>query len=205
MSRRKSPDPLGSNTRQMLDELDSLMEKMLALPVNQLEDSATATSTTAPVAVQAPREPRLATPVRAEAMPAATSGQVLVAQIAVVHSPATHDVLPSPKSTRDSWAEYQPSNQDEVLPPLASLVAPVAETNPSASRLFLFRFRPLLWLNQGFDQLTQRLGFAGSWLRSSRGRMVIGVVGLTLLALAAGWWLKEWLGWTWSWDSLESM
>src|SRR5260370_15819216 len=39
MSSSEPPtDPLPTSTRQMLDELDALMERMLALPVNDLED-----------------------------------------------------------------------------------------------------------------------------------------------------------------------
>ncbi|MBM4068632.1 MAG: hypothetical protein FJ271_06760 [Planctomycetes bacterium] len=232
MSRRKSPDPLGnSNTRQMLDELDVLMEKMLALPVNQVDESVATLPAPAAVAPPAAREaPRPAgdTSRRAEQAPGTfeTQAQVLVGQLSILHSPATHQALPSPKTpARDDRASAAalakvPAREDaalgsfsvvdttsEFLPPLSSLAPAVAEIQLPAPRRFRLRFslrpRPLLWINQGFDVLTQRLGLPGSWLRHTSGRALLGALGLVLLSVALTWWLKETLGWTWPWESVE--
>lgn len=217
MSKSKpAPDPLGNNTRQMLDELDTLMEKMLALPVNHLEDGSPIYPTaaaSAPVAVQEPvtTPPPYSGPTRPAPAPNRSSAQVLVGQLSVLHSPASAQASPdlesrgrklAPSSTQagETWTG---SPEDDVLPPLVQLPAPMMESKLPAAARSAFRFHPLLWINQGFDLLTQRLGLVGSWLRSSRGRMMLGFLGLTLLALAAAWWLKDSMGWTWALDPLE--
>src|SRR5262245_2918322 len=166
MSRRKPPDPLGSNTRQMLDELDVLMEKMLALPVNQLEGSAAPS----PAARNLP-EPRAQTSTRTASRAESGSPQILVGQLSILHSPTTHDAFPSPKSpTRDDRVAAiaaAPRREEaevgtygggdtgdtasEYLPPLSSLPPATGEVRLPAARRFSLRIRPLLWLNQGFD------------------------------------------------------
>lgn len=232
MSRRKSSDPLGSNTRQMLDELDVLMEKMLALPVNQLDESAESPSAPATVASPPParQSPRTGgdnshVEEKSISVPVAQA-QLVVGQLSILHSPTTHQALPTPKlPTRDDRAAVAvlatapecenaaigsygvADTASEFLPPLSSLAPAVAEARlPAAQRFalrFSFRVRPLLWVNQGFDLLTQRLGVPGSWLRHSRGRACLGALGLLLLTAALTWWLKETLGWTWLWESVE--
>lgn len=224
MAKRKAPDSLGSNTRQMLDELDVLMEKMLSLPVNEIDEASIQPATAnAQLAIEEPvqhehhEQPRA--PSRNEPRASPDNAQFLVGQLAVLHSPTGRESPPSPKNgahepRRDTapaaaaatpprtMAESLPA-PDEILPPLARLAVPTASVQLPPSRRIVFRFRPLLWFNQGFDLLTQRLGGIGGWLRSSQGRMVLGMIGLMLLAAAAGWWLKEWMGWSWSSEPLE--
>lgn len=198
----KFKDSLGSNTRQMLDELDALMEKMLALPVNQTPEAAPMTATSsaepAPASIQAP--PVFSGP-RARSAPVAASAQVLVGQLAVLHSQGA--ARPARPQAREAPPEPAPSSFDENIPPPLARLAQPAVSRAMAPRPSSFSFRPLLWFNQGFDLFTQRLGLAGGWLRSSQGRLVLGLLGLALLGMAAGWLLKDWLGWTWELDSLE--
>lgn len=228
MSRRKSPDPLSGNTRQMLDELDVLMEKMLALPVNQIEGNIETPSqpaaVTPPPAARNLPEPRAQAGSRPATRTESGNAQILVGSLSILHGPTTHDAIPSPKSsTRDARAvavAAAPLHEDaehgahggsetasEHLPPLSSLTSAVGEAGVPLARRFSLRlslrFRPLLWLNQSFDVLTQRLGLPGSWLRHANGRAFLGVLGLSLLAAALTWWLKETLGWTWLWESVE--
>jgi hypothetical protein len=56
---------------------------------------------------------------------------------------------------------------------------------------------PVVWANQVFDRGTDRLGATGRWLRGSRGRSLLGWVGLGLLGLALGWQALAWMGWGW--------
>jgi hypothetical protein len=52
-----------------------------------------------------------------------------------------------------------------------------------------------VWGNRVFDRGAARLGAPGHWLRSRRGRAVLGWAGLALLALALGIVLLDWIGW----------
>ena len=55
MSTSLSPRPSGHPTRQQLDELDALLQRMLALPVNQAGDDVTAEIDASPRPAPAPR------------------------------------------------------------------------------------------------------------------------------------------------------
>jgi hypothetical protein len=98
-----------------------------------------------------------------------------------------------------------PASLDELLPPLIVRAPAFDKLRQRARRRSLggWLFLPLLWINQTFDRLTYSLGDAGTWLRSARGRKVIGSAGLLLLTLAGLWWLHDLLGWTWLSDPLQ--
>ena len=86
----------------------------------------------------------------------------------------------------------------EAIAPEASFLAALLEQDAETSGASSGRpSGPLLWINQRFDYATMFLGGVGSMLRSYAGRMLLGLVGLALLAGAAGWVLKDWLGWNW--------
>ena len=55
-------------------------------------------------------------------------------------------------------------------------------------------YLPLLWINLLFDQATMLLP-GGAWFRTAAGRALLGLVGIVLLGVATGWFLKDWLGW----------
>lgn len=56
---------------------------------------------------------------------------------------------------------------------------------------------PLLWFNQGFDACLAPLGAPARWVCGSRGRQVLGFIGLTCLAAAAAIAVSAGMGWTW--------
>lgn len=56
---------------------------------------------------------------------------------------------------------------------------------------------PLVWGNRLFDHATQYLGETGAWLRGPTGRGAVGAAGLILLAAAALWLTRDWLGLSW--------
>jgi hypothetical protein len=198
----KEPASLQS-TRQMLDELDALMERMLALPVNDLED-----------AVAPPRD--------IVHMPTVS------ATLTVLESPVEAEEAPAPKEPpappREKFPSYitdlgaAPKTDlpelspfdanaipEEVIPPsIMTLPATRALPPPPVTPLRLPRrslaslcLQPLLWFNRGFDRGATLLGWPGQWLRGPRGRNFLGLTGVALLVAAGLWLVKDWLGWIW--------
>ncbi len=201
--RASQPAAPGNPLRQQLDELDSLLERMLSLPVDQPDDDRD------PIAgVVAPAAPPQAVP--AEEAP-----------LRVLRSPEdeVQPVPPEPDS---------PPRVEVELPPQPRLVAPPSPADPVPARAvaasreaaaptparprlslgplpaevrgnhepdgILWRF--LVWGNHLFDRGAGRLGPFGRWLRRPTGRTVLGWAGLVLLAAALGWVLLDWFGWT---------
>jgi hypothetical protein len=220
MSSSNAPnEPLPNSTRQLLDELDALMERMLALPVNDLDDGppVMAPPSTKVTIVAAPPAPA-----ETVAPPASTSpGKVLVGRLSAPPSYTTETEdeasRPQKKSKEPKlkseevvekqanlWVEPLPS-PDEILPSLVRRPAPLEDKrflgkHRSMSGILL---QPLLAVNKLYDRATVVLGPLGRWLRGVRGRKVLGLIGLALLALAALWWLHDWMGWNWLGDPLE--
>ena len=215
-------DPSPNSTRQMLDELDALMERMLALPVNDLAEQAAAVSPplsakvtvveAQPAPVEAPRSSSAA---------ATPPGKVLVGRLSAPPSyttemeeekprPKKKDKEPRPSGEQimekqaSLWTEPLPT-PDEILPPLVVKPAPaeVKRLRGKHRSLSGAAILPLLWINQAYDRATVVLGPLGRWLRGVHGRKLLGLIGLGLLALAALWLLHDWLGWNWMGDPLE--
>ena len=174
------PRPL-SPTRQQLDELDALLERMLALPVSAADEPAAASTAELPAPPAAPPAlpeppppPRPAVAVPLPTPPAAPVPAVPpAAALAAVNAPAPPAVRRPPAVPRPSLPLFQPA------PPPPLWLAPV------------------VLLNRGYDRLTLRLGTTGRWLRHSGGRATLGYAGLLLLAVALGIALFDWIGWPW--------
>jgi len=171
-SARQDPSSLQA-TRQMLDELEALMERMLALPVNELEEPAdTAREGRRGVALAArltPLEPDFdspAPPVR-RAVPSAAAAPV-PAPLSLGLPPAT------------------------AVPRVVTLLQEIPAPAPLAWWL-----RPLLWCNETFDRATWWLGGPGHWLRQAAGRAILGYTGVALLILSLACLVQDLLGWTW--------
>jgi hypothetical protein len=196
MSNKTTDTSSLQTTKQMLDELDALMEKMLSLPVNDPDDaapfpeavvkpsllpptlSATLTLLQAPAPVQAEQTPtphpavnppHFAPTMRLEAPPTV---QERVPQL----EPLTNEVMP-------------PSMLDQLTPLLREI--PV----PSSASAMRWEYLPLMWINQEFDRATTLLGGSGAGLRSQAGRTLLGVSGVALMLVAVTWFLRDWFGW----------
>jgi hypothetical protein len=203
------------STKQMLDELDALMEKMLTLPVNDLDDadtfppapvvkettlSATMTlleppsvpppaskkPTASQPSYQMPESVELPTTTAAEPSPFNPPHFALPAAEASEPEPLRFD-MPEPLTN-----EVVPAS---VLPKLEPLMKDIAEPPTSLQTQWLYL--PLVWVNVGFDHSTLVLGGAGRWMRSEAGRMLLGFSGIALMLAAVVWFLKDWLGWNW--------
>jgi hypothetical protein len=180
------------NTRQLLDELDALMDQMLALPIDDpseddaLDDAEAASAATisATLTVMEPdSSPAASESARADltaptdkpsappelggagsALPESVSAPILTE----VAAPATVDLLPPPR--RVPTARWRPDH---------------------------ISYRFLLWVNQGYDRATTWAGVPGRFLRSRSGKLILGLAGLGLLGVALAWLGRDWLGWNW--------
>jgi hypothetical protein len=162
-------------TRQQLDELEALMQRMLALPVNQLEDEPPAEIPLLVPGLEV-RDPQEPEPMAADA----------------ASSPA--------ESVADEAAPpaAQPPAEPSSRPIAATVPLPRLMTEPSrAERRTPWGVMPIVWINRVFDSQTARLGRPGRWLRSRQGRALLGALGLLFLIAAIGWTILGLVGWTW--------
>jgi len=209
MSKKTTNDASLQTTKQMLDELDVLMEKMLSLPVNDPDDaprfpqdvikppswtptlSATLTLleppapgplTAPPTASSYQSKPEPSSPHPAVNPPHFAPGPALPEP-----PPFGHVPVPQPAPLTN---QVVPSS---VLRDLQPLLQEIPE--PSTPVTTLWIYLPLLWINQAFDGSTTILGPAGALLRSQVFRALLGLSGVALMVLAIAWFLKDWLGW----------
>ena len=181
-------------TKQMLDELDALMERMLALPVNDPDDApadrpaALAASLTlldppavAPAPDPSPAPPMLKVPTE----PAKAESPVVVA---IQLAPPVRMPVERPAAITD---RVLPST---VMPQLRTLLSEGPDRTPPPAAWSL---GPLLLLNHGFDAVVGGLGAPGRWLGTPGGRVALGAAGLLLWGLALGWLVADALGWPW--------
>jgi hypothetical protein len=173
-------------TRQMLDELDALMERMLALPIDDAEAgvvaeppavAATLTLLDPPGETAAPESIPAARPAAAEPEPAPSYLAPLTTTVTTA-SEAAREPAPLPTPVEAALPTPEP------LEPLPARLRPRTDLG----------YQFLLWVNRGYDRGTFWLGRRGSWLRSRRGRLVLGVLGLALVAASTAWLLWDWLG-----------
>ena len=168
-------------TRQQLDELEALMQRMLELPVNHLDEDSASPLDNTPAAVLP------ASPPWTGALPASEA----------IREPRFDLPAPSPAP-----AVEEPIHQEELpgAAPVTMLPAGL-KRRKSIARLFRPRtftlLQPLLWINRVFDRTVGRLGRPGRWLRSAAGRTLLGWIGLACLAGALALGVLESLGWGW--------
>ncbi len=203
------------STKQMLDELDALMEKMLALPVNDLDDAAAFPAPTLTLL----EPPSVPNPAPAQSEPAAQTTQQAVREapslalragvaapepaVPLPFNPPHFELPAAPASEPESLQFDAPAPEpltNEVMPvSVLSNFEPLLQeiADPPTSLQTRWLYQPLMLVNQGFDRTTLVLGGAGRWLRSEAGRMLLGLSGIALMVAAVVWLLKDWLGWNW--------
>jgi hypothetical protein len=183
-------------TRQQLDELDALMQRMLALPVEGL-----AVPAPPPALPQSDNGPSTDEPASA----AGDSGPVLLVDLTPGTDQPAADVLPQAFHTFVSVPAPElpviaapPSSRDE---PECLVDAGAAPPEPAASQQAeegpAWYQLPLVGMNRVFDGTTWLLGPLGRWLRAPAGRTLLGWLGLLLLAGALAWGILDWVGWSW--------
>lgn len=195
MSKKTANDTTLQSTKQMLDELDALMEQMLSLPVSDPDEAPAFPKNVV-------RQPTLTATLTMLESPAPLPKTI--AQEPTVHPRlnAPHMAAPShdyQEMEEERAPELTPLTSDAVpvslLPRMEPLLAAVPEMDAAATTLWCYQ--PLVWINLAFDEGTMKLGALGALLRTQASRMLLGLSGMALLVVSAGWFLKDWLGWNW--------
>jgi hypothetical protein len=204
-SRPVSPD---QPTRQQLDELDALMERMLALPVNQSGQSAGGQDGGTGVS-------NAAAPLTGNARPASTFYVTTTAT-----TPSSSQVAKDANPTEIEMQSDPPRTATGLSLPAALPLAPSPPRQPQAAGSLQgtpelnvpewlrakmsyanwhvsWYLRPVVWCNRAYDAGTSWTGPFGRWLRGSQARTLIGLMGLLLLIAAFAWVAIDGLGWTW--------
>lgn len=201
MAKKTSNDQPHQSTKEMLDELDALMERMLAVPVNELDESAAS-----PLPPSPPKPAALAATLTVLQTPTETpapSKHPPTQPPHVAMPPATPVSYQVPADDQQDLATTIPApapiTNDVVPPSLLPQVDPLLDDvpDPGAMPATRWGFLPLLWMNLLFDGATYVLGPGGTWMRSEGGRLILGLSGVALLLASAGWFLRDWLGWNW--------
>jgi hypothetical protein len=194
---RPRPLPPDHPTRRQLDELDALMQRMLALPVNSPDPAPPANEKSQSATAPEGMTPK--TEVQDRAGPAASKPSAA----------RSTEALPRPgPALQSSPAPRRPSEASVPEPVLASAVAversvelaerPRAEQSAGKERLLIARpLLPLWWTNRFFDACMAGLGDPGRWLAGAKGRSLLGWTGLVLLLAALSWIALERFDWIW--------
>jgi hypothetical protein len=198
-------------TRQQLDEIDALLQRMLTLPPIEDEPAEAPPAATPP----APSPPAITFPAPVIREVAATQPALPgdpVVQAWRVQWPQTSTAAPAAPPSITAWGTPVPlatladdpdpntSVHGQLAPvptsaPMGQI--PVAEPVPADSRPAISLFAwPLIGVNQLFNVLTRPLGLYGDWLRGP-GRTAMGWLGIGLILAAGIWAAGEWLGYDW--------
>jgi hypothetical protein len=190
MSKKTTNDTTLQTTKQMLDELDVLMEKMLSLPTNDPDDAPPFPQEVIKPPAWTPTLSATLTLLEPPAPEALTAPPTASSYLSTPEPLSPHPAVNPPHFASDPALPgsvpigYQPAPQPE---PLANQVATPVTT--------LWIYLPLLWINQAFDGSTTILGPAGVLLRSQVFRALLGLSGVAFIVIAVVWFLKDWLGW----------
>jgi hypothetical protein len=181
--------PAPQPTRQQLDDLDALLQRMLSLPVSLPDEETPAAETIAPPSQEPRAQPTLAAipPRPADVLPSAP-GNLVLADPLSTSAPVGRVSGGPPQPTAPAQPPTTPPAPwlSPVIPEIAqpSFIArsplPTASRPPDDSPLLM----PLLWCNRLFDRLALGLGAPGHWLRGPVGRNLLGLLGLLLLLTA---------------------
>lgn len=198
-------------TRQQLDELDSLLQKMLALPVAQIEEALPANKPAPPPPPSPPPAPPKFPPADvAYGLPPAAdfaANSAAAAPPNILPQPAKKlwDIDLNPREGSSVLGEHSPlAAADRPAPaPKLSLTAlpnPISEPPPRPSSRpakVPLAMRPLAAISGRFDRLMLDFGFLGRMVVSPAGRGLMGYAGLAMLTASAAWCVLAWIGWSW--------
>jgi len=218
MSHTMAKDPASLHTtRQLLDELDELMERMLAVPVEDGEAGDAASTPAVGATLTMLEQPGTEetdadafASSEADADPASRGisyqeqrgfEQPALAdqtserdyERAYETAPAFSQGLDAPPSyvtapTPDAGLQPAPSVVEVIVPAPQPLAPLPARLRPSRALGYQF----LLWVNRGYDHGTFLLGRRGRWLRNRTFRLGLGLSGGVLLAAALTWLIWDW-------------
>jgi len=173
-------------TRQQLDEIDSLLRRMLTLPPLAGDvPEASPVATLSPTIREVPpaRGPAPGEPVVQAWRVEWPQSQSATPSVVAWGTPAVSVGAPA------ATTYASPAAPAAVPPPVSAPAAP--ESAPARASLW-----PLILLNGLFDILTYLLGPLGTWMRGP-GRAAIGLTGVLMILAAAVWAAGEWYGYDW--------
>jgi hypothetical protein len=181
-------------TREMLDELDMLLQRMLRVPVDEPGKP------TGPTALAA--QLTLLEPECEEATEPPVADEADVPPVAALPRAGRRAPMPAAESLEATPlpAPLHVGPPQVTAPQLEQMFRDVRVAATTPPPVWL---RPLVWCNDAFDRATLRLGWAGGWLRTGVGRALLGYSGVLLLLFALACALQDWLGWTWSGPALR--
>jgi len=195
------PDPDAESSKALFEELDALLERMLALPVSYLEENDHTTGERGPHEVplitiaEAMLDPN--PPYSAPLPPVTATDEAFCSRAAFdpppVEPPAPPAHEPPPEARTSPLPPHESGPVDSSSVSVRPLAKPPRIFVPPPPPLLL----PLVWCNRAFDGLTWPLGPIGRWLRGRGGRRVLGFTGLLMFVAACGLFLNDWFGWTW--------
>ena len=212
-------------TQHQLDELEALMQRMLALPVNQLDDEPGSVAALPPLAplpewesapaLEMQEVPEIEQPGDRE------PEEESVVSVAERVLPAVVEQETERPADKQTESPEPVAAAERMIPMLRAPIVvrpPEIERNEPKAATYKFgkpyippprrvgrptRDRPgfgmrlLLWSNRAFDRQVGRWGGLGRWLRGWYGRALLGLTGLLLLMAALVLGVLEWIGWTW--------
>jgi hypothetical protein len=208
------------STRELLDELDTLMERMLRLPVE--EEPAPPPPPAPPIAVTLTLVEPNESPAEAAACGLAVVASEASACDATIAKPQAAESACDPANaelvhvTEEPLAEIGPGDVivededalDEASAPSASV--PLWGETPTPSQGHVRpRFTPrrvsivhwpyawFLRLQQRFHRFTFRLGILGRLVRSQIFQGILGILGLASVLVAIAWLVRDGFRWTW--------
>jgi len=191
----------------LFDELDALLQRMLALPVEPSDRTPTpkpplndeildelpliTIAEAAPLAYLesppvSPPPPRMEKPKPKPASPVRPQAPVPSPRVELPKPTPLPPPTPVPKPEPEPVAASVASTP--VEPPRVEEPVHV-DTTPASG--------PVAWMNDCFDRLTIPLGYTGRWLRLGFGRTLIGWLGVVMLLAAGGLLLWGCIDWTW--------
>jgi hypothetical protein len=195
------------STRQLLGELDALMDQMLSLPVD--EGAAPSTPRIDPPHPVAPpnaamhplsvtmtllepsvEEPNVDEPIATPSieLPDSSEPADVDESFWVQEADLVPDPQPRPTPVRGRTALVSVRSEPLVTTPL-----PIARLpGRQIKRSYAWALR----IDRFLIHRTFRLGIVGRLIRSDVGRTVLGVLGILMLLIAAGWLAKDLVHWT---------
>ncbi len=195
MSSEDDPQPPASppqadDSAALLGELDALLDRMMALPVNPAAEE--------PLPARREEKPPPDVPIIHVTEAAATPPPLRPSDDLYFQTtlPAHVEELAPPTRPPEPVALWNAEPAAGIEPDLPAPAEPPAFTppdRPEARR----RLQPLLWFNRGFERLTSPLGSVGQGLRHPLGRALLGAAGLLMMLAAGAVVVADCLGWTW--------
>ena len=203
------------STRQLLGELDALMDQMLSLPV---EEGTRIAAAKPPQPVSPPREPLHPLAVTMTLLDEPPGATVAASSPALAAAPKVDDPIETPSvefpepneppvGDESFWVQEadlvpDPSPRPTAnrgrtaLVPTRPLIREVPPIAPLPSRPIQRTYAWALRIQRALVRRTYGLGFVGRLLRSDLGCNILGVLGILMLLIAAFWLAKDLLHWT---------